>query len=299
MKRRIIDDEFISRLESITLYMKSSMNGFFGGNHKTKLYGSSVEFADFREYNFGDDIRRIDWNLFSRFEKYFIKQYVDERQMHNQIFLDCSTSMIAGNPDKAFYALQIVAALGYLSVSNMDKTTYRLMYGENSMDLYGLVVGKEAYYNAMSLLENIEFKGSVDINKAIINTQSIGKSDGLTIIVSDFLTENDWKTAVDYLVYNKRQVMLIQVLSPEEIDPIFNGRVAFMDAEMEHPLDSRNMKLRVNRATLEVYRQALQDYQNEIRTFCHKRGVDFITTSCDQKIEKFILHQLQEMEVVK
>ena len=289
MKRRIIDDKFISRLESITLSMKLPMNGFFGGNHKTKLYGSSVEFADFREYNFGDDIRRIDWNLFSRFEKYFIKQYVDERQMHNQIFLDCSASMFSGNPDKAYYALKVVAALGFLSVSCMDKTTYRLMYGENSLDLCGLVVGKEAYYNAMSALENTDFKGTVDINKAIINTQNIGKSDGMTIIVSDFLTENDWKTAIDYLVYNKRQVMLIQVLSPEEIDPVYNGRVVFMDSEMEHPLDNRNMKMRINRASLEVYRQALNDYIDEIRTFCSKRGVDFITTNCNEKIEKFIL----------
>jgi hypothetical protein len=299
MKRRIIDDKFISRLESITLSMKLPMNGFFGGNHKTKLYGSSVEFADFREYNFGDDIRRIDWNLFSRFEKYFIKQYVDERQMHNQIFLDCSASMFSGNPDKAYYALKVVAALGFLSVSCMDKTTYRLMYGENSLDLCGLVVGKEAYYNAMSALENTDFKGTVDINKAIINTQNIGKSDGMTIIVSDFLTENDWKTAIDYLVYNKRQVMLIQVLSPEEIDPVYNGRVVFMDSEMEHPLDNRNMKMRINRASLEVYRQALNDYIDEIRTFCSKRGVDFITTNCNEKIEKFIFKRLQEMEVIK
>ena len=121
----------------------------------------------------------------------------------------------------------------------------------------------------------------------------------MTIIVSDFLTENDWKTAIDYLVYNKRQVMLIQVLSPEEIDPVYNGRVVFMDSEMEHPLDNRNMKMRINRASLEVYRQALNDYIDEIRTFCSKRGVDFITTNCNEKIEKFIFKRLQEMEVIK
>lgn len=298
MKQRIIDDKFIERLESITLAMKIPLNGFFGGNHRTKLYGSSVEFADFREYNLGDDIRRIDWNSYARFEKYFIKQYVDERQMHHQIFLDCSSSMFTGNPKKALFAKKIVAAIGFLSVSCMDKTTYKLMYGENSIDLCGLVVGKQAYYHAMSLLENVEFKSTVDINNAIISTTNIGKSEGMTIIVSDFLTENDWKKAVDYLVYNKRQVMLIQVLSNEEIDPVVNGRVIFLDSEMEHPLDERNLKMNITRASLEVYKQALNDYISDIRTYCNKRGVDFVSISCEESIEKFVFQKLQEMEVI-
>ena len=180
----------------------------------------------------------------------------------------------------------------------MDKTTYKLMYGENSIDLCGLVVGKQAYYHAMSLLENVEFKSTVDINKAIISTTNIGKSEGMTIIVSDFLTENDWKKAVDYLVYNKRQVMLIQVLSNEEIDPVVNGRVIFLDSEMEHPLDERNLKMNITRASLEVYKQALNDYISDIRTYCNKRGVDFVSISCEESIEKFVFQKLQEMEVI-
>ena len=85
MKRKIISDEFIGHLESLVLNMKGPMKGYFGGNHRTNSYGSTVEFADFREYVLGDDIRRIDWNLYSRFEKHFIKLFVDERQMHIQI----------------------------------------------------------------------------------------------------------------------------------------------------------------------------------------------------------------------
>ncbi len=298
MKERIIDDKFIERLEAITLAMKIPLNGFFGGNHRTKLYGSSVEFADFREYNLGDDIRRIDWNSYARFEKYFIKQYVDERQMHHQIFLDCSNSMLSGNPKKALFAKKIVAAMGFLSVSCMDKTSYKLMYQDKSMDLCGLVVGKQAYYHAMGLLENVKFEGSVDITNAILSTSNIGKSEGMTIIVSDFLTENDWKKAVDYLLYNKRQVMLIQVLSNEEIDPVVNGRVIFLDSEMEHPLDERNLKMNITRASLEVYKQALNDYINDIKSFCSKRGVDFVSISCEDSIERFVFKKLQELEVI-
>ena len=88
MKRRILDGEFLDRLDAASLLLKSSMTGYFGGGRKSRSYGSTVEFADFREYFPGDDIRRIDWNIYARFEKYFIKMFTDERQMHTQILID-------------------------------------------------------------------------------------------------------------------------------------------------------------------------------------------------------------------
>ena len=91
--KHIIDGEFISMLETSDLYIKNLMNGMFGGNRRSKAYGSSAEFADFREYTPGDDLRRIDWNLFARFEKLFMKLYVDERQLHHRVYIDTSASM--------------------------------------------------------------------------------------------------------------------------------------------------------------------------------------------------------------
>ena len=101
MKRRILDGEFLDRLDAAALCLKSQMTGYFGGTRKARTYGNTVEFADFREYFPGDDIRRIDWNVFARFEKYFIKVFTDERQMQNQILSDCSMSMACGEPEKA------------------------------------------------------------------------------------------------------------------------------------------------------------------------------------------------------
>ena len=93
MKGSYLSDAFFSRLETMSLNLKTSLSGYFGGKHLVNTYGQTVEFADFREYQLGDDIRRIDWNLYSRFEKYFLKLFTDERQMHVRIFLDCSASM--------------------------------------------------------------------------------------------------------------------------------------------------------------------------------------------------------------
>ena len=93
MKGSYLNDAFFSRLETLALELRANLGGFFGGKHLVRTYGQTVEFADYREYQLGDDIRRIDWNLYSRFEKFFLKLFTDERQMHTQIFIDCSASM--------------------------------------------------------------------------------------------------------------------------------------------------------------------------------------------------------------
>ena len=130
MKVSYLNDAFFSRLETLALNLRANLAGFFGGKHLVKTYGQTVEFADYREYMPGDDIRRIDWNLFSRFEKYFLKLFTDERQMHVRIFLDCSASMGKEAPQKGAYAVAFGAALGFLAVHNMDKVSFRLMRGD-------------------------------------------------------------------------------------------------------------------------------------------------------------------------
>ena len=135
MKRRILDGDFLDRLDAAALCLKSQMTGYFGGTRKARSYGNTVEFADFREYFPGDDIRRIDWNVYARFEKYFIKLFTDERQMQNQILIDCSMSMACGEPEKATAALRIAAAFGYLSVCSMDRVSYKLLREDRADEL--------------------------------------------------------------------------------------------------------------------------------------------------------------------
>lgn len=299
MKKKIIDDAFISQLETLTMNMLTPMKGYFGGSHKTNAYGNTIEFADFREYVLGDDLRRIDWNLYSRFEKHFIKLFVDERQMHIQLFLDCSASMARVSSQKEEYALRTIAALGYLSVHNMDKLSIYLMQDQNCVDLHGMIVGKDAYFNAVKKLEQAKFEGSTNISAAVSNCLNIGNNDGLTVIVSDFLTDNDWKKAVDYLLYRHRQVMLIQILDPIDIDPTYNGKIFLRDAESDNVLDSVNLKMRINPSTYKAYRTALAEYIGDMRAFCSSRGVDLITVKSDSSVEKLIFGKLAERSVVK
>lgn len=298
MKGSVLNDEFFSRLETLALNLRANLLGFFGGKHLVKTYGQTVEFADYREYMLGDDIRRIDWNLYSRFEKYFIKLFTDERQMDVQIYLDCSASMGKDNPKKANYAISVAAAIGFLAVHNMDKVSFKLIKGERAEDPYGTLVGKKSFFNAISNLEGIEFGGDANISAAVTGCPNTGTNDGLTVIISDFFTENEWKKAVDYLAYKRRQVLLIQVLTTEEADPVYSGRVNLVDSESEDLADPRNMKLRITRSMQLAYEEAMKDFMTDIKDFCVSRGADFISVNSDQPIEKMLFGELLKVGIM-
>ena len=298
MKGSYLNDAFFSRLETLALELRANLGGFFGGKHLVRTYGQTVEFADYREYQLGDDIRRIDWNLYSRFEKFFLKLFTDERQMHTQIFIDCSASMGKDNPGKAAYAVGVAAALGYLSVHNMDKVSYKLIKGEKSEDPFGTIVGKRAFFSAISQLEDLNFEGESDLRNAIITTQNTGNNDGLTVIISDFFTDTDWKKAVDYLAYKKRQVLLIQVLTPDEVDPSYTGRVHLIDAETDNVDDLRNMKIKIDGASQRAYAEAMHELQEDLRTFCNSRGATYLSVCTDQPIEKVLFKELLKVGIM-
>lgn len=292
MKNSYLNDEFFSRLETLALNLRADLSGFFGGKHRTRAYGQTVEFSDYREYMLGDDIRRIDWNLFSRFEKYFLKLFTDERQMHVQIFLDCSASMGKADPQKGAYSVAVAAALGFLSVHNMDKLSFKLIKNGFAEDSMGTIVGKNTFFKAISDLEKIDFSEESDIAEAVTNCPNPGSNDGLTVIISDFFTESDWKKAVDFLCYKHRQVMLIQVLSPEEIAPAYSGRMNLLDSEAVDLADVKNMRIKITRGMHLAYDEAMKDLIADIKSFCVSRGAGFISVRSDQAIEKMLFGEL-------
>lgn len=298
MKSSYLNDGFFSRLETLALELRADLRGFFGGKHLVRTYGQTVEFADYREYMLGDDIRRIDWNLYSRFEKYFLKLFTDERQMHTQIFIDCSASMGKVNRNKADYATAVAAALGYLSVHNMDKVSFKLIKGDKADDPFGTIVGKRAFFNAVSNLEDVQYDGECDLRSAIINSPGAANSDGLTVIISDFFTDSDWKKAVDFLTFSKRQVLLIQVLTPEEIDPLYTGRVNLIDSESIDVQDTKNMRIKIDRAFQNAYDLAMKEIWDDLKTFTESRDAAFITVSTDQPIEKVLFKELLKVGVI-
>jgi uncharacterized protein (DUF58 family) len=298
MELSYINDEFFSRLEALAFNLKSYLVGYFGGKHLVKSYGQTVEFADYREYQLGDDIRRIDWNLYGRFEKFFIKLFTDERQMKISIYLDASASMGKDNPKKAAYATACAAGFGYLAIHNMDKVSFNIMKGDRAENSNGTLVGKNRFFRAITELENTEFEGETDIEKCIINSSDQSDSNGIAVIISDFLTDNDWKKAVDYLLYKKKQVLLIQVLTPEEIEPSYMGRVNLIDLESGDLADLKNMRIKIDNASQKAYEEALKAFKADIRNYCRKRDVDFISISTDTPVESVLFKELMKVGIM-
>jgi len=299
MKVSYLNDSFFSRLETLSVELRANLAGFFGGKHLVKTYGQTVEFADYREYQLGDDIRRIDWNLYSRFEKYFLKLFTDERQMHTQIFLDCSASMGKYNPEKAAYAVAFAAAIGYLSVHNMDKVSFKLINEDRANDPFGTIVGKRAFFDTVRVLNELVFDGESDLKNSILNTPNPGNNDGLTVIISDFFTDSDWKSAVDYLCYKKRQVLLVQVVTPDEVDPAYTGRVNLIDSEALDIADTKNMKLKIDRSFQNAYSEAWRDHLNDLKTFCNSREAAFVSICTDQPVEKALFKELLKVGIIE
>lgn len=297
--KQVIDGGFIAMLEARDLHIKNPMNGLFGGNRRSAAYGSSAEFADFREYAPGDDLRRIDWNLYARFEKLFLKLFVDERQLHHHIYLDASASMDWGEPNKAHIALKLAAALGFLSVQAMDRVSFFAVHEDTCEDLCHTVVGREAFYNAADTLNTVDFYGEGDIGTAIQSMENPGNGDGISVIISDFLTDSDWKSAVDYLLYHKREVYLVQVLSRDEITPNISGKVLMLDAEAFDEEDARNYRSEVTRSSVKAYEEAFLYHQNELKQFCAARDIGFVTVCSDESVERMLFQEATEVGLIR
>lgn len=297
MASSYLNSEFFNRLETLALHMKPDLRGFFGGKHLVKSYGQTIDFADYREYNLGDDIRRIDWNLFARLNKHYIKLFTDERQMHVRIFLDCSASM-GLDPLKGQYVVSAMAALGYLAIRNMDKLSLYFLKGDAAENPFGKIIGKDSFFRAMTELEKVSFAGETDFSPAITRCDFESASDGLSIVISDFMTDSDWKRAVKYLRSGKRQVLLLQVLSPDEISPDYMGRNHLMDVEAEDPLDPRHLRMRITRSMLLSYDDVMREIFEDIKKFSVSQDVDYVSVRTDVPIEQMLFRNLLERGIV-
>ena len=298
--RQLLDNSFLSSLATLDLCVKSVRGGQLGGSRQSKVHGSSIEWMDYREYIPGDDLRRLDWNLVGRFDKYYIKRFVDERQLETHVYIDLSASMDWQNGgQKGVMALRLAAALGYLSISNMDRVSYRLLSGEGCRELCPALLDKDAFFHAALELSELTFSGQTDLYAAITGDPRPGSGNGISFLISDLLTDSDWKRAVDALLERHREVAVIQVLSRQEADPICSGSLNFLDCEKAMEEQDRGVRMEVNRSALEAYRMAFADWQRDIREFCRKRGVGFLSVCSDERIEDVILKKGMAAGVIR
>lgn len=294
MSKYVINEEFLQQVEALQIILKNNLAGLFGGNHQSKTYGSSCEFADYREYIPGDDIMKIDWNAYARFDKFYLKLYLDERQVHTRIYIDASRSMDYGQSNKAEMALKLAATLAYLSICEMDRVSIYYIKNNKVTEVISNIVGKESFYNTIGKLNEIEFSEDCFISDSILPTK-VGYGDGMSIIISDFLTENDYEQALDHLASKKRDLYCFQILSKDELKPTIRGKVHFFDSE-DINLQYRK---RINRDIVKAYNEALEYTINRIKNYCNARNASYLLIQSNQSVSEIFLKTLPEMGVLK
>ncbi len=294
MSKFAINEELLQQIEALQVILKNNLAGLFGGNHQSKSYGSSCEFADYRDYIPGDDISKIDWNAYARFEKLYLKLYLDERQVHTRIYIDASRSMDYGQGKKAECALKIAATLAYLSICQMDRVSIYYIKENKVHEVITNIVGKEAYYASIGKLNEIEFSDDCFISSSILPTK-VGYGDGMSIIISDFLTENNYEEAIDYLVDKKRDLFCFQVLAKDEIKPNIRGKVHFYDSEDASVEYRKNIKKDI----VIAYNKALEYTVNRIKNYCTSRNSNYSLVQSDTSMSELFLKTLPEMGVLK
>jgi uncharacterized protein (DUF58 family) len=290
MSGRIFDTELLKKLDTIAIHVKMLMSEGGGGNRKSRSKGSSVEFSDFREYTMGDDFRRIDWNAYGRFDKLFVKLFMEEQEALIHVFVDSSKSMDFGSPKKSDLALKLAGVLAFLALNNLDRVCINSL-NKDSFKQSATVTGRSMFDRCIAFLEGITFSGETDLN-AIKKKEF--RSRGMAIIISDFFSPGGMEEAIKYLLYKKQDVFLIHILSPEETNPELEGQVRLLDSETGAVMD-----VAVTPALLKQYHKKLGEFNHNIKEFCSKMGASYIQVSSADSIEKIVFEQFTGAGVIR
>ena len=281
MKSQIFDSDFLKKLEQLVISSRITIADGASGNRKSRAKGSSVEFSDYREYSIGDDFKRIDWNAFGRFEKLFIKLFMEEREAPVHVFLDASKSMDWGEPNKSISSRRLAAALSYISLSNYDRVA--LVCLSNKIDLFkSSLRGKNSLGEVLNLLGDLSYSGETDIYNTI-SKFNLKTGKGISIVISDFFSKGDFVEMIKYLQFRKQEIYICHILSPQEIEPDINLSVRLIDSETGEFKDVTSSPY-----LIKTYKKVFDKFRAGIEETCSKRGVHYMLMDTSVPVEQMI-----------
>jgi uncharacterized protein (DUF58 family) len=296
MSNALLSPELLRRLEQFQLLARRRAKSAARGERRSRARGHSVEFADYRPYVAGDDLRYLDWNLYGRLERLFLKLYEEERELPVLILLDASESMSFGEPAKFNYARQVAAATGYVALCGFDRVSVAVFpeHAEEAVARRGLrmVRGRKSALQFFDLLAQLAPGGAADLNGALRRAALETRQTGAAVVISDFLDPGGYEEGLKALVGRGFQVHAVQVLSPEELAPATYGDLRLVDAETGGVQEVTFGKFR-----LRAYQQAVAGYVQRLREYCAARGVSFFSVSSATPLEELLLRQLRAAEV--
>lgn len=278
-KKSVLDQEFLDLLKTMVLKFNLTLkDGNLGGN-RSKAKGSSVEFSDFREYIPGDDFRRIDWRALARFEKVYIKLFMEEREAPITIFVDKSQSMDYGMKREA--AIKIAATFAFSALKEYD-TVSTVLFDQKVSAFELNQKGQPAFSKIIKLLENTPFSQNSDLYSVLNGWQPRFKK-GVTVLISDFMYDAKLEETMKLLTYKKQKIVLCHILSQEELFPELEGNLRLVDSETDDHMDILTGTDAVN-----LYQKTLAHYLNTMKETCTKYKADYILLNSSKPVEQLL-----------
>ena len=307
MPEPFLTPELLRRLEQFQLLAARRAKSSAKGERRSRARGQSVEFADYRNYVHGDDFRYLDWNLYGRLERLFLKLYEEERELPVRIFLDASESMTFGEPRKFDFARQVAAAIGYVALSGFDRVSvipFPDRANDANMDPGARIAelaargalrsvrGKRSAIQFFQNLSKLTAGGAANLNEALRRGALEARQAGVAVVLGDFLDPAGYESGLNALVGRGFQVDLVQILAPDELSPATFGDLRLVDSE-----SGAAQEVTFGRFRLKAYRQTVQNFMQRLREFCQARGINFFTASSNTDLQELLLKQLRKAEV--
>ncbi|NLE37654.1 MAG: DUF58 domain-containing protein [Pirellulaceae bacterium] len=275
------------------LLSRKVFRGRMKGERRSQRKGQSVEFADYRNYVPGDDLRFIDWNTFARLERLFLKLFLEEEDLHFYALLDASVSMSFGDPTKLRYAQQLAAALGFIGLIRGDRVKIETL-GQRASAGSPVFRGRRAMWRMFEHVESFEPNEEASLTQGVKNFCLRNSGKGIVVLITDLMDKSGHEPALRYLLARRMDVYVIHVLSAEEVEPEINGDLRLIDCE-----DGDEAEITVSGALIKRYKQTLSAFVDSAREFCTRRGMVYLLAKNDVAVEEMLTDYLARRGLVR
>lgn len=288
----LLTPDFLRKIERLQLVAKRVFPGRLRGERRSTKRGSSVEFADYRNYSTGDDFRRVDWNVYARLEKLFLKLFVEEEDLHVYILIDASKSMDFGSPRKLLYAKRIAAALSYIALSNLDRVGISALNG-TSASVLSPKRGKQSAFGVFDYLKSVQPVGGTQLAASMRDFSLRTSQPGLVIVISDFF-DPDYQKGLSALLSRKFELTVMHLLDQDEVEPPLGGDLLMVDSET-----NERREVTITQTLLRKYQQRLAEFCGGVESFCTRYGCNYVRVTNQSPFEDLILGYLRQRGMLK
>jgi uncharacterized protein (DUF58 family) len=298
----IFDEKTLRKLDRLALAASQVRAGQIKGERRSLKRGTSIEFADYRDYTRGDDLRRVDWNVYARLERPYIKLLEEEEDLAVHVLLDASRSMDYGSTtdkdseswNKFGYAQRVAAALGYVALAAGDRLTLVALRGEAPTAQFGPARGRGQTMRLLKFLQDQPTAGSTNLDAALRHYTLGPRRPGLLFLLSDLFSPAGYRDGLSLLQGRGYDVVVLHVLSPDEIDPPLAGDLRLIDAETGAPQD-----VTLDNPLRELYRKKIGAWCLDIESYCLKRGMHYVAVSTGVDWDEMVLHHFRQRGLIK